>query len=229
MNAEYSFNQILKSFQERLNQVSNLQLTNKKYEVPINNYIGDVTAIINQSNRKYNFVFEIKKQVIPSNIEGILSHTQNLLFNLQAEYMLLATYISAGAKEALFKKDLNYYDLSGNMFLKFSDVYIYIDTPKSSFNLIERSSKKLKPKEVKVVKRIIDNPSSLNLSYRDLEKEIGVSRGTIMNTLKLLRSLGLIEIQGSKRKIIDMKKLKSRYELDDEALKLREIKKHKEI
>jgi hypothetical protein len=89
-----------------------------------------------------HLVCEVKKSVVPSSIASIKHAIENTQINiLEAQgVILLANYISTKAREILIENNINYADTGGNIYLKYNNIHIHIETGQSDRSSLDGSN-----------------------------------------------------------------------------------------
>lgn len=88
---------------------------------------------INTDQGAIHLVCEIKKSVVPSSLAAVqqtIEETNTKVLQAQGT-ILLANYISTKARELLVENKINFADTGGNIFIKYSNIHIQIETGQS--------------------------------------------------------------------------------------------------
>ena len=162
----------------------------------VNNSITDGQLQVNTSQGAIHLACEIKKSIVPSTIPPIEQVVRNIdlrRYNIQGT-IILANYISTKAREMLIEKKINYADTGGNVYLKFKDIHIQIETGQSDRSALSKDNGRAFTKTgLKVIyqffrtNQIVD----INDTYRKIAQEANVSKDTVS---KVIIDLSLIHI-----------------------------------
>ena len=163
----------------------------------INHGNHDGQLQINTDGGTIQFVSEIKKSVVPSSIATIkqtVKETNKTALNAQGT-ILLANYISTKARELLVENKINFADTGGNMYLKFKDIHIHIDTGQSDRSALSKDIGRAFTKTgLKVVYQFFRTNQivHLNDTYRKIAEESDVSKDTVAKVIIDLLAKGYI-------------------------------------
>lgn len=172
--------------------------------------------IINTSNKNVNYVCEIKTGLTNDVIEQVTEYFSNLGKRLKHnERPLLVTRgLSNLVVEQLLKKNVEFIDVDGNIYLNSPEIYVLVRNQVSK----ESASKSLEitAAALQVIYALLSQPNLFAREY-DLDERIayisGVTPKTVKNTLKKLQDLDYITYRHGKYEIVDYVRLLERWEL----------------
>ena len=169
----------------------------------------DLTFDLVIHNSIYRIYGEVKRHVIPRVVEShiVQLHSTYAKLNSNATFLLLADHINESAKTILRKRNINYYDRSGDFYFSEGSSYIFISTPLNNSKKVRKLTDGLSKRQVEVIEFFIQNPKSVSESMRALSTLIAASRGTIHSTIKYLENNNHVQTLNGSRTIIDMKSL----------------------
>lgn len=123
-----------------------------------------------------------------------LSVLSNLIkLNVKINNLLVVSdYISKPLKEKLRDKNISYLDAAGNFYLKKGNIFIYIETNKTSKNNFKKTNRAFSPAGLKVIYSFLTIPNLLTKSYRDIAEQSTVSIHTVGKVIKELLRDGYI-------------------------------------
>jgi len=178
--------------------------------------LADGKLIINTSNKSANYVCEIKTSLTNDGIEQVAEYFSNLGKRLKYNErpLLITRGLSNLVIEQLLKKNIEFIDVDGNIYLNSPAIYVLARNQVSK----ESASKSLEitAAALQVIYALLSQP---NLFARgdDFDEEIayisGVTPKTVKNTLKKLQDLDYIKYRNGKYEIVDYVKLLERWEL----------------
>ena len=170
------------------------------------NGITDGQLQVNTSQGVIHLACTIKKSIVPSTIppiEEVLKNIDLRRDNIQGT-IILANYISTKAREMLIKKNINYADTGGNVYLKFKDIHIEIETGQSDRSALSKDNSRAFTKTgLKVIHQFFRTNQKifLNDTYRKIAEGADVSKDTVAKVIIDLLDKGYI-IRRSKTELI---------------------------
>ncbi len=168
---------------------------------------------INTDQAVIHLVCEIKKSVVPSSIVAIKQTIEERNTNvLQAQgIILLANYISTKARKLLVENKINFADTGGNIFIKYEDIHVQIETGQSDRSALSKEggraftkaglkvlyqffrSEKLRDLNDKLVHEAERGPKAdINSPYKNISEQADVSKDTVSKVIHDLLEQGYI-------------------------------------
>jgi hypothetical protein len=155
------------------------------------------------NNRKTHWVIERKKE--------IREHQLMRIFNLKIMHenlLVLAEYIPPKIRKLLLDKDIAYIDLVCNTYLKYGELFIFIEGNKRMQPMKSNKGRAFTKTGLKIIFAMLIHPELINTTYRDIANTTGIALDTIHKTLNGLKQLGyIIYIDKKRKKIIRINEL----------------------
>lgn len=163
------------------------------------------------SKRAYDYVLDISgrhfaailyNSATRSNLLPIIDSLKKVSAKSEMPILLVCGYISSTILDALKREKINFLDASGNCFIKYNGLFIYISGKRNSQvtlppdNIFNESG-------IKTISFFLTDNKNVDDSYRMISKSSGVSLGSVQNTMMALMKRKFITIVGKKRRIID--------------------------
>ena len=92
-------------------------------------------------------------------------------------------YISKEAASQLKERGFNYIDTAGNAFIHKDDLMIYVDGQKRNIKHKTNQSRAFQEAGVKIIFHLLNEPETLQDSYREIAQRVGVSLGSVSNVM----------------------------------------------
>ncbi|RAI99437.1 hypothetical protein LX64_04571 [Chitinophaga skermanii] len=175
----------------------------------VGKFTPDALVSISLHNSEIQDLFvEIKGELNPHIAYQVLHN----LGKEPTKWLLVARYIPNDVKELFKTNNINYIELTGNMYINIKGVYIYITGRNSSKARVTTLGKLWKPAGLKFLLAIISNPNRINDSYRDIASSAGIALGNISTLMGELKDEKFIESNDEgKYQIINKKTLINRW------------------
>ncbi len=178
--------------------------------------LADGKLVINASNKSINYVCEIKTGLTNDVVEQVTKYFSSLGKRLQNDErpLLVTRGLSNLVIEQLLKRNIEFIDVDGNIYLNGPELYVLVRKQVSK----ESASKSLEitAASLQVIHTLLSQPNFLGRGY-DFDEEVasisGVTPKTVKNTLKKLQDLDYITYRHGKYEIVDYVKLLERWEL----------------
>lgn len=178
--------------------------------------LADGKLVINASNKSVNYVCEIKTGLTNDVVEQVTQYFSSLGKRLQHDErpLLVTRGLSNLVVEQLLKRNIEFIDVDGNIYLNGPELYVLVRNQASK----EGASKSLEitAASLQVIYALLNQPNLFGKGY-EFEEEIayisGVTPKTVKNTLKKLQDLDYITYRHGRHEIIDYVKLLERWEL----------------
>ena len=177
----------------------------KKTEINDNNRRIDGLLEVITGKGKLFFVYEIKG-IVKRPIPEQLIKNQN---NNNETFILFAEYVNPYIAEDLKKKNVNFIDCQGNIFIHAPN-HLYIDVQGNKLRIQKEKEVTaiFQPKGLQLLLLLLTREEALNLSLRELARISGNSLGRTSTIMKELKSRGyVLETAKSKYKFNEKKKL----------------------
>lgn len=150
---------------------------------------NDGTVSFKNNQFDQAFKFELKNEVRNHHLQQL----RDLKENSTKPLLVVAQTIYPASKEYLKKNEINYLETAGNMFLKYKNVFLYIEgqknTERTHPTLVNRAFTKTGLKVVFVLLRL---PASLGYPNRALADLAGVSVGAVNMAVNGLMTKGFL-------------------------------------
>lgn len=101
--------------------------------------------------------------------------------------LVLANHIHSNLREQLVTNNIPYIDCNGNVYLYEENLYILINTNKKNDNIKILPGRAFTKTGLKVVFNFLLNERLLDMSYRHISEDTGVSLGNITNIINALK------------------------------------------
>lgn len=151
---------------------------------------GNYDAILNIKN--IQFIVEAKSAMRNSNQGLILSQLEELRNISKKPIIFIADYISKEGANQLKERGLNYIDTAGNAFISKGELWIYVEGQKRKVKHNTNQSRAFQESGIKIIFHLLNNPSSLQESYREIAQKVDVSLGSVSNVMAELEELNFI-------------------------------------
>ena len=151
------------------------------------------------------FVFEIKRIIKRPIPEQLFQYKKNI----NEHFILFAEYVNVSIAEDLKKRNVNFVDCQGNIFIHIPD-YIYIDI---QGNKLKTQKEKevtaiFQPKGLQLLSVLLTNENALNFTIRKLSPISGISFGRTVAVMNELKNKGyILETAKNKYEFKEKKKL----------------------
>ncbi|GJM33628.1 MAG: hypothetical protein DHS20C18_26290 [Saprospiraceae bacterium] len=173
--------------------------TSHLHESPKNYYDGELKFFY--KGLSFDMPFVVKRRVT-------LTQLPFLQEDLPKEGIIIMEYASKSIKEQLRRLGINYLEISGNAYISYDRIYIFIDTNKRIKLEDTDSNAAFSKTGLKVIYHLLSNKDSINYSYRKLGEISGVSIDTIGRVYReLVRDKYFVKVSNRKYKIIDYDRL----------------------
>lgn len=178
--------------------------------------LADGKLTIDTSNKSVDYVCEIKTGLTNDVIEQVTEYFSNLGKRLKHDErpLLITRGLSNLVVEQLLKRNIEFIDVDGNIYLNCSELYVLVRNQVSKESVSKSSE--ITAASLQVIYALISQP---NFGWReyDFAEEIayisGVTPKTVKSTLKKLQDLDYITYRHGSYEIIDYVRLLERWEL----------------
>lgn len=122
------------------------------------------------------------------------------------KFMVIADRIYPNIKDQLREEGINYLDGAGNIYLKHSGQFIWLDGKKDENPVKPTTNRAFTKAGLKVVFHLLNDRDAINLTYRELAEQTGVALGNITYIIDGLKELGFILKVNADTKILIKKR-----------------------
>lgn len=107
-------------------------------------------------------------------------------------FIVIADRIYPNIKDRLREEQINYLDGAGNIYLKHSEQFIWLDGKKEENPVKPTTNRAFTKAGLRVVFHLLNHRDAINLTYRELAEKTGVALGNITYIIDGLKELGFI-------------------------------------
>lgn len=133
---------------------------------------GELDLIIN--NQNILMVVEVKKDVKNHQLLNIIEYN-----NRFENFLLVAEKLYPKVKKELRENQVNYLEGNGNVYINKADIFLYIDTNKTTKTQKEKGNRAFTKTGLKVVFHFLLNPLLINQTQREIADITNVALGNI--------------------------------------------------
>lgn len=133
------------------------------------------------------FVVEVKQDVRTHQIPQIEALAEQF-----KHFLLVAHHLYPKVKEELRQKGINYLEANGNVFLRNTDMFVYVDTQKPLDVKQNKGNRAFTKTGLKVLFHLLQHKDDINLTQRDLAEKTGVALGNIPQVIEGLKETGFL-------------------------------------
>jgi hypothetical protein len=167
----------------------------------------DGTLDLTIDKQTFHFNAEIKKELRNHQLTDIKK-----LAETHKPMIIVAERIFPALKEELRKSGIAYLETNGNIFMKLSTSFLWIDGLKPTPIEKEKGNRVFTKTGIKVVFNLLQHEEYLNLTYREIAQICGVSLGNINYVINgLIEMRYLISINKDSSKLINKKELLNKW------------------
>jgi hypothetical protein len=207
MNKIKNADQILLEALKNLSALTGIRTSVLGFEKHTNNTVVDAQITLNRLGVKHPLNVEIKGELRDGNVIKLLEQ----FGKNRDKWLLVARYIPQPIKESLKKSGINYLEAAGNCYINLPDTFIYITDQKVTPFREKESIKLWNTPGLKFLLAIIDHPTLLQSSYREIAKAANIALGSIGPLLEELKSEGYIQEKNGKTLFLQKMKLINRW------------------
>ncbi|WP_010136524.1 type IV toxin-antitoxin system AbiEi family antitoxin [Ochrovirga pacifica] len=176
-----------------------------KRNIEVNSTRPEYDAVL--SFFEEQFVVCLKADIRNSNFGMILGAVNELRSNTSKPVVVVAKYISKSIMNEFRERNINYIDVSGNAFISYRSIFVFIDGQKRKTTEKKNQSRAFQETGIKIIFYLLNNQDFLMKSYREIAEETGVSIGSVSNVMKELEELNFIVKTQTKRVLKNKKEL----------------------
>ena len=140
-----------------------------------------------------------KLEVRASNNGIVLSELKDKEENCRRPIIVVAKFIASDIANELKDRRINYIDGAGNAFIQQKQFHVFVSGQKSTKDGKVKQARAFQEAGIKLLFNLLTRPENLQLSYRRLAEEVGISIGSVSNVLNELEELNFILKTNSKR------------------------------
>ena len=158
----------------------------------------DLIAKVKTGDRgKYSLVFEVKSAGQPRYARMVANQLKAIIGNRKDYYgVFAATFISDESKQICRENGIGYFDLAGNCYFKFDNVYLSIEGRPNPYPNTRPLKSIFSTKSTRALRVLLCNPRK-QWFVKDLSKEADISLGQSSNIKQRLLEFEFIEEIGS--------------------------------
>lgn len=176
----------LKEALSQLTQITGIKVKVSAVEVIRTGYTIDAVLEFGSDKKKHILFAEVKHELRQANIPPLIAKISK-----QKEcWLLVAKYIPQPIKDQLKTQSINYLEATGNCFINFADLFVYINARPVTAIRQTATGKLWKEAGLKFLFAVISNPALLNAPYRTIADAAGIALGNIGALLKELQEGG---------------------------------------
>jgi len=152
-----------------------------------------IPIVIESVRETYDAVLQInnetlyciaKKNAKNATYSSIMSALKDI--NHSKNNIIIADYLTKKTAEKLKQNNINYFDASGNAFIKTKEFFVYVEGRKAKINKKTNQTRAFQEAGLKLLLMLITNPEALQFSYRELAEKTGIALGSVSNIFKEL-------------------------------------------
>jgi hypothetical protein len=175
----------------------------------------DCKVTLKQNNQKIAVFAIVKKEIREPQLINLA-----LLAKDKEKFIVIAENIFPKVKETLRKLEINYLDVNGNLFLKDTAFYIFIDQPVKNTKK-QKLNRAFTKTGLKVIFYLLLNPEKVNATYRELAEATGTGLDTINKVFNGLNELNyLVKVDNARKMLNNAQELLNAW-ISNYALKLK--------
>lgn len=171
------------------------QVTGMKVEVESSRKEYDAIVTI----QDVQFVVVGKLEFRTSNHGIVLSDLKDKKENSRRPIIVVAKFIASDIANDLKDRRINYIDGAGNAFIEQNQFHVFVSGQKSIKDNKVKQARAFQEAGIKLLFNLLTKPDNLQLSYRRLAEEVGISIGSVSNVINELEELNFILKTKSKR------------------------------
>lgn len=145
------------------------------------------------------FVVVGKLELRTSNHGIVLSDLKEKKENCKRPIIVVAKFIASDIANDLKDRRINYIDGAGNAFIEQNQFHVFVSGQKSIKEPKVKQARAFQEAGIKLLFNLLTKPDNLQLSYRRLAEEVGISIGSVSNVINELEELNFILKTSSKR------------------------------
>jgi hypothetical protein len=174
---------LLYTIADKLNELPGIETLVLAEEQPAGGHLLDGIIQIAKAHYQKKWHITVKSQLTPAMLPGLL----NRLRDVEEPKMVIAEYITPGAKALLKEANIAYADAAGNTYLVDEQLYIYIENNKTVRKEIVTGNRAFTKAGLKVLFLLLQQPDYVNETYRFIAEKTGVGLDTINKVYKALQ------------------------------------------
>ncbi len=134
-----------------------------------------------------HYVVELKQEIRPHQVQQLEYNSKEY-----GNFMVVANQIFPKVKDELRAKGIAYMETNGNTFIKQENIFLFIDTQKTSIQTKEKGNRAFTKTGLKVLLHLLNNKADINLPQRELAKLTKVGLGSIPQVIEGLKETGYL-------------------------------------
>lgn len=176
-------------------------------ELKIEKHVADAKVQFDALMKTYHV--EIRHQVRRKEIGAI----QAFLERIPKPNMLVTKYITPPQAEELRRRNIQFLDTAGNMFIQQENpfVFIYIVGKKETPQLYRIPPGLFKEAGLRILFILLCDPLAKMMTYREIAKATGLALGTVSNVIANLKQRGYIRVHQGEKTLIQKEYLMDKW------------------
>ncbi|MDD3625901.1 MAG: type IV toxin-antitoxin system AbiEi family antitoxin [bacterium] len=136
------------------------------------------------------------------------SYTKNLSIlylekdKIKKNILIISENIPLNITEILKENNINYIDITGNIYLNIPPIYIFINDKRKSKKITRKLPSVFYTTGLKLIFSFLNIPESVNFPFRKLSQNLNISIASISNIMQNLITMGYIIDYDSTRKML---------------------------
>lgn len=154
---------------------------------------NDSIAICDELNKSIcingtEFYCSIKKTISNANVFSVIEEIKNKSIDKNMPIILITNKIYPKLANTFADNQINWMDKVGNCDIRHEDLTIRISGQKNNALTKASTATKISETNIKLILFFLQNPESVNWSYREIQEKVGLSLGTITKAFDLLKA-----------------------------------------
>lgn len=163
--------------------VSNLRATSRNESIAICDESGGAISIDG-----IRFNCEVKKAISNANIFAVIDRMKDESRESNMPMILITENIYPKLANTLADSQINWIDKAGNCDIRHKNLTITIAGQKGAMPTQRKTVAKTSEANIKLILFFLQNPESINWTYREIQEKTQLSLGTITKTFDLLKA-----------------------------------------
>lgn len=144
-----------------------------------------ITSRAAQDEFKVEVKGEVRAAILPRILEQFGKDKDHWLF--------LAQYIPGPTKEQFRKNGINYLEASGNCYINAGQLYLFVNDKEVKQARMASEGRLWKPSGLKLLFAMLQDPSLIGTTYRELSEAAGIALGSIHPLLEEIKQEGWLD------------------------------------
>jgi hypothetical protein len=160
------------------------------FKIEIESKRNDYDAVLTIKDHRFKVIAQ--SNVRNSNKGIVLSRIIDLPNKDRGSIIFIADYISKDAAYELRRNKINYIDTSGNTYLNYGNLYVFIEGQKAGNKEKSNQTRAFQEAGVKLLFFLLSEPNNLQLSYREIAENTKISIGSVSNIMTELEDMNFL-------------------------------------